>query len=172
MIWHKDARNYRVLSLPVTRPLYELNHDETKMYFRWFLSHIQERVNYLTSYIPITENKLQVCLTPDSLITLWEWFMSVAQIENPSRPLHAVFPSLRTIRASFGHTMSNQKKISTLTPLFSLGLRMADLHHPSKWFLNLFIWQVFRQPSFLRTREEKRTYTICTGNGLRDLFPK
>lgn len=83
MVWNSNISQYIVLPFPIDRPFCELTHDETEAFFQWFLSHIPERISYLSSFIMRTKfgfhSKLD--LSPISLIPLWKWFLSSAIIE-------------------------------------------------------------------------------------------
>lgn len=84
MIGKRIELQYEVLPFPLNKPFCELSHEETESFFHWYLSHIQERVGYLSS--SVAKSRLgfrkELDYSPDSLIVLWTWFLSVASVEN------------------------------------------------------------------------------------------
>lgn len=145
-----NAKNYRVLPLPVTRPLCELSHHETDTFFQWFLSHVEERINYLTAYISLKENTSEshASLSPDSLIPLWAWFISVAQIEKPSRAYNSFFPAkMEDPKKSFSDYIanSNEKCFSVKTEyiLRDVGMYLGQVFVENN---PCIFWTYYEQP--------------------------
>ena len=48
------------------------------MYYQWYLSHLQERIDYLSSVVSreLAIPKADLDLSPRSLILVWSWFLS------------------------------------------------------------------------------------------------
>ncbi len=83
MYWNNNPLNYEICIPPLNKPFNKLTHKETDDYFQWHLSHLSERITYLSSVVSyklaIPQSKLD--LSPNSLILVWSWFLSVVKIE-------------------------------------------------------------------------------------------
>lgn len=80
--------NYNPLVFPLNKPPYEYTMREAKQYFNWYMEHLDERCEYLrqtvSSQLPINIESLDFSF--QSLVPLWRWFLSVAEVttwENP-----------------------------------------------------------------------------------------
>ncbi len=84
MSWQKKPFQYEVCVPPLKKPVEKLTHLETEAYFRWHLSVLEERIDYLSSQVcgklSIPRNRMD--LSAESLIPLWEWFLLTMEIEN------------------------------------------------------------------------------------------
>ena len=90
--------NYFPLVIPINKPFDKLTKDEAKDYFEWFVSHVDERANYIRQLasedlcIPIDI----LDYSPESLIVLWRWFLNVAEIsKTPSKVLKSIRQELK-----------------------------------------------------------------------------
>ena len=83
MFWHKKALNYKFCIPPLNKPFHKLSHKETESFFQWHLSHLHERIDYLSSVVScqLKIPREELDLSPHSLILVWSWFLSVAEIE-------------------------------------------------------------------------------------------
>ena len=61
----------------------ELKKKEAQLIFDWFVSEIPERLEYLHQLYKVGEGKRELDYTPDSLDSLWEWFLR--QIDSLSK---------------------------------------------------------------------------------------
>ena len=74
---------YDLLVPPFGSDYYSMSPKQAKENFEWFISKIPERVEYLSNRIaedvkiPVSE----LDLSPDSLKTVWRWFLKTARIE-------------------------------------------------------------------------------------------
>lgn len=76
MYWKRKKLNYDILIPPIQKPFEQFNLNDTKVYFKWYMSQISCRIKYLQNYSNIDLN-----YKINSLIDIWKWFLSVAQIE-------------------------------------------------------------------------------------------
>ena len=87
MRYTSKMENYIPLVPPIDKPYIELTKAEAKEYFEWFISHIDERADYLRMKvaedfnIPIDELNFSVA----SLKTIWKWFLGIAEIKKTHR---------------------------------------------------------------------------------------
>ncbi len=79
--------NYIPLLLPLDKPFEKLNKKEAKQYFDWFVSHIDDRAEYLREKVSeglsISPSTVQYSI--DSFIPVWQWFMKSAIIQTTSK---------------------------------------------------------------------------------------
>lgn len=75
-------KNYIPLLIPIDKPFIKLTPEEAKEYFDWFIMHVDERSEYLKQKVAenlrLDTNKIDFSL--DSLIYIWRWFLSVAEL--------------------------------------------------------------------------------------------
>lgn len=76
MYWRKKKLHYDILIPPITKPFEKFSPSEAETYFKWFLSQLDKRIEYLQDYSQITLN-----YSIDSLVDIWEWFLNIAEIE-------------------------------------------------------------------------------------------
>lgn len=62
---------------------YEFTKKEARQYYEWFLSNVDERATYLRDFISEKQNieRSKLDFSPDSLVHVWKWFLSVASVE-------------------------------------------------------------------------------------------
>lgn len=65
---------------------YEFTKKEASQYYEWFVSNVDERANYLRDFISEKQNiePSKLDFSPDSLILVWKWFLSVVSVERIS----------------------------------------------------------------------------------------
>ena len=80
MYWRKEKLTCDILIPPLSKPIEELNLEEAKQYFDWYISCIPGRIEYLRQV-----SKVNLDMSPDSLVPLWDWFLRVAKIEYAPR---------------------------------------------------------------------------------------
>lgn len=79
----ESQKEYRPLIIPIDKPFEELNKAEAKMYFDWFISHVDERSEYIRQKVsggldmPI--ELLDYSL--ESLIFIWRWFLKIVELQ-------------------------------------------------------------------------------------------
>lgn len=74
--------NYLPLVPLYSKPPLEFTAVEAKNYFDWYMSHLEDRCNYLMQLIQNTkgyENSV-IDFTFDSLIVIWKWFLEHARV--------------------------------------------------------------------------------------------
>ena len=67
---------YEHVVRPLRTEIRLLSEEETQLYFEWYTSIIEERIDYLRSY-----SNIRLDFTSRSLIKLWDWFLKNAKIE-------------------------------------------------------------------------------------------
>ena len=83
MYWKKNPLNYEICIPPLSKPFHLLTHREAEAYFQWHLSHLDERIDYLSTTVSnfLGIPKLKIDYSPNSLVLVWAWFLSVAKTE-------------------------------------------------------------------------------------------
>ncbi len=87
MKFSEKQMNYEPLIIPLNKSFMYLSKKESQEYFDWFISHIDERSEYLRQKI---SNDLNISIevlnySLDSLIPIWKWFLQVAEISKTSK---------------------------------------------------------------------------------------
>ena len=67
---------YEILVPPLDKYIHLLNDAEAQAHFEWFISKLDERVEYLRQF-----TKLKLDYSPDSLVDIWAWFLKRAKLE-------------------------------------------------------------------------------------------
>lgn len=101
MYWRKKRLTYDLLIPPLKKPFEEFSKEEAQNYFDWYIGKIPERINYLRTY-----SGLQLDLSPESLITIWAWFLKNAKIEKaPKIRLYELKRQLKRVPADIANTV-------------------------------------------------------------------
>lgn len=75
--------NYKGIDMPIFFKAYEeMTNKEAKVYFQWYISKIDERIQYLQDYIKNDGCSLELDFSPESLKSLWNWYIKKITIEN------------------------------------------------------------------------------------------
>lgn len=137
MIITENMRNYSPLVPPIEKTYSEFTKKEADRYFDWFLSNVDERADYLVKKVSeginIPIEKLNFTL--ESLIPIWKWFLSVAEIAKTSdEDLKMIEASLKGMPAPCVNHMikSFEKKLS----LFSEYVLRDIAMYVSKMFIS------------------------------------
>lgn len=84
MFWKEKPLSYDICIPQRKKPAEEMTHREMEAFFQWSMSVLPERIEYLSSRV--CENlhlpRERLTLSEESLIPLWEWFLSTAEIED------------------------------------------------------------------------------------------
>lgn len=82
----KNMKDYDPLVIPLDKPIEELTLKEACEYFEWYLSHIDERSEYLRKIVSqgLNVSVDQLDYSFDSLKLIWKWFLNVAELEKNS----------------------------------------------------------------------------------------
>lgn len=77
-----NQKNYEPLVISIDKPFEQLNKDEAKEYFDWFISHVDERSEYIRQK---TSNELQMPINEldfsmESLVPIWRWFLRIVEL--------------------------------------------------------------------------------------------
>lgn len=87
MRFTKKMENYVPLVPPIVKNYIDFSDAEAKEYFEWFLSHIDERSDYLRSKVAddlsISIDELNYSI--DSLKIVWNWFLGIAEVKKCSQ---------------------------------------------------------------------------------------
>lgn len=73
---------YSQVYCPIQKPVKLLTKAEVEICFEWFLSIIPERIDYLEK-----KSKISLNYAPESLTTVWDWFLSKAKTEKTTLDL-------------------------------------------------------------------------------------
>lgn len=79
----ENQKKYTPLIIPVDKPFEKLTKKEGKEYFDWFISHVDERSDYLRQKvseglnIPIESLDFSI----ESLIFIWRWFLKIVELK-------------------------------------------------------------------------------------------
>lgn len=77
----ENQKNYEPLIVPFSKPFIELSKKESQEYFDWFISHIDERSEYLKKKVSdglgVPIKLLDYSL--ESLKPIWKWFLQMAE---------------------------------------------------------------------------------------------
>lgn len=79
----KRQKNYLSLVPPPNKPFADMSEEEAQDYFDWFISHIDERADYLRSTV---SNRLGIPIenldySLGSMKPIWKWFLQVAEVD-------------------------------------------------------------------------------------------
>ena len=80
MYWKVKPLTYDILIPPLKKPFEKFSKTEAKEYFDWYIGKIPERIDYLRAY-----SGLNLDLSPESLVTIWAWFLKNAEVEKTPR---------------------------------------------------------------------------------------
>lgn len=94
MFWRERKMKYNIPIAPLDKPTYLLTKKEAQKFFDWYVSILDERVEYLREF-----TKLSLDYSSDSLAPLWSWFLKHAEIEyTPQERLNELEEELRLTR--------------------------------------------------------------------------
>ena len=113
MFWRYKPLHYQICIPPLQKPFYELTHEETEAYLQWHLAHLRERIDYLSETVSRELGVPRSALdgSPESLIPLWEWFLSAAKTERtPARALKHLEKQLDRHAESFRQYLLSRSK--------------------------------------------------------------
>lgn len=66
---------YKQIVFPVKiEDFARLNKKKTQEYFDWYISHMEERLQYLTEYMHKDDSTVNLDFSVESLIPVWRWF--------------------------------------------------------------------------------------------------
>lgn len=87
MFWKKAELKYDIAIPPLSKPFAELTSREVRYYYKWYLEQIPKRIEYLSEYCAKQMNVdfTDIDLSPESLVIIWRWFLSIAQKERTPR---------------------------------------------------------------------------------------
>ena len=83
MYWRKEKLTYSILISPLTKDVDALSAQEAKEYFKWYMAHIPERIEYLRKMckerlgISIPEWKFE----KEELLIVWRFFLKMVKVE-------------------------------------------------------------------------------------------
>lgn len=83
MHWQKKKLTYDICIPPIKRHYYDMTDEEAQAYFDWYMEVMPQRIDYL-SKTAAAKLKCDVStfdLSPESLIPLWRWFLTVVEKE-------------------------------------------------------------------------------------------
>lgn len=87
MKFTESMKEYKPLIPPIDKPFIDMSKAEAQAYFDWYISHVDERAEYLKTKVAeklqIPLNKLDYSL--ESLKLIWKWFLGVAEISRISK---------------------------------------------------------------------------------------
>ena len=75
----KEQKKYMPLVIPLSKPLEDLTPQEAKAYFEWYVSHVDERAEYVRQKV-IRKLKIRdeaMDYSMESMIPLWKWFLGI-----------------------------------------------------------------------------------------------
>ena len=79
----ENQKNYIPLIIPIDKPFEQLNKTEAKLYFDWFISHVDERSEYIRERVSkglnIPIESLDYSM--ESLILIWRWFLKIVELK-------------------------------------------------------------------------------------------
>lgn len=93
-----NQANYIPLIIPIDKPFEELSKVEAKTYFDWFISHVDERSDYIRQKVSEGLNIPIGALdfSMETLIVIWRWFLRVAELKRtPKAVLNAIRKELK-----------------------------------------------------------------------------
>jgi hypothetical protein len=78
----ENQKTYEPLIIPIDKPFEKLSKKETKAYFDWFISHIDERSEYIRQKVSKSLNIAIESLdySIESLLPIWRWFLQIAEV--------------------------------------------------------------------------------------------
>ncbi len=142
--------NYEPLIIPLNKSFMDLSKKESQEYFDWFISHIDERAEYLRQKV---SNGLGISIelldySLNSLKPIWKWFLQVAEISKTSKKdLKQLEKSLTGQQQSFIKHMVEQSK-EELSVFTEYVLRDIGMYLAKIFILNYPIleWTIKRTP--------------------------
>ena len=105
MYWKRKKLNYDILISPIDKPFAEFDQNEANYYFQWYISHIKERVKYLSDYSGIVLD-----YSVDSLVFIWRWFLEIAEIEKtPAKGMKELRKDLKSFPKEITHAVLSER---------------------------------------------------------------
>lgn len=104
---------YAICVPPLTKPFNKLTHEETVAFFQWHMAHVKDRVNYLAVFVShaLDIPRETIDLSPQSLIPVWSWFLSVVKTERtPPERLKELEKEYRNHSIHFVEYLIDQSK--------------------------------------------------------------
>ena len=150
MMYPDKQINYKPLVIPLTKSFVNLSKQESQEYFDWFISHIDQRSDYLRLQISkdldVSIETLNFSL--DSLVPIWRWFLQIAEIAKTSpKDLKDLEESLARQPQSFIRQIVEQSKdkLSVFTEyvLRDIGMYLAKMFITNYPILQ---WTIKRTP--------------------------
>lgn len=79
----ENQKKYIPLLIPINKPFEKLSKTEAKTYFDWFISHVDERSEYIRQKVSEGLNMPIGALdfSIESLIFIWRWFLKIAELK-------------------------------------------------------------------------------------------
>lgn len=143
-----ELLDYMPIVSPIPKSHFDFTRNEAQEYYGWFLKNVDVRAAYLRDFISRKRNipteKLNYSL--DSLILVWEWFLSIAFVEKASEEeLAAIRKRYEGVPQPMFDSLvkQNSLRLSTTTEyvLFDIGLYVAKMfteNYPClEWHLKL-----------------------------------
>lgn len=94
----EEQRNYIPLIMPIDKPFEEFSKTEAREYFNWFISHVDERSEYIKKKVSNGLNMPMDSLdfSAESLIYIWRWFLKIAELKKvPKSVLNSIRKELK-----------------------------------------------------------------------------
>lgn len=74
------------LGCPIDKESFDdFTKEEVAVYFKWYTEHIDERIQYLQSYIDLENPLIKLDFSIDSLVPVWEWYEKKIIVEHYTR---------------------------------------------------------------------------------------
>ena len=105
MYWKKRTLDYKILIPPVSKPYAKFTINEAKKYFEWYINQIPFRIKYLEE---VSECRLD--MTSQSLVSLWQWFLNSAEVEDTPKKRMAELKRLRK-KSPFAEDILRENKV-------------------------------------------------------------
>lgn len=71
------------LECPIKKDSFDVfSKREAELYFKWYTEHIDERIQYLQSYIDLENPAIRLNFSVDSLVPVWEWYEKKIIVEH------------------------------------------------------------------------------------------
>lgn len=82
-MWQRKVLEYDICIPPLSKPYALLSSEEASDYFKWYVDKIPERIVYLSKIVSqkMGNREDRILLSPESLVIVWKWFLSVAKTE-------------------------------------------------------------------------------------------
>ena len=140
--------DYNIFELesPVNKESFdEFTKEDVVKYFKWYIDHIDERIEYLQNHIKVEDPIIRLDYTVGSLVSVWKWYEKKIEVE------HYTLRELRKEAKKYPdwlreEIMSDDTKISAKTLAICSDLAMYFAEVIRRNISDIVYWGYYTKP--------------------------